>query len=95
MQLKFLKTSKHSAALDGARWRFVARGTDDFRTGLPRQRTKLVRKKEPCIVPIVKQRSSEVEPESRVSSTQGMLKLERNPGLRTLYGRSVRIHNVY
>ena len=37
LQLKFLKSSKQSAALNGARWVSLAGDMDDFRSGVPRQ----------------------------------------------------------
>ena len=37
LQLKFLKTSRQSAALDGARWVSLAGDIDDFRSGVPAQ----------------------------------------------------------
>jgi len=37
LQLKFLKTSRQSATLDGARWISLAEDIDDFRSGVPAQ----------------------------------------------------------
>ena len=91
LKLKFLKTSKYSASLNGAKWRFVSTGTDDFRSGLPHTRTKMIKTKEFNPVPIIERQSPETvlkTTRSRGSSTeatQGMLL--NNPGLRTLYDK--------
>ena len=37
LQLKFLKSSKQSAALNGTRWVSLVGDMDDFRSGVPRQ----------------------------------------------------------
>lgn len=46
LQLKFLKSSKQSAVLNGTRWVSLAGDMDDFRSGVPRQTkgTEMVKK---------------------------------------------------
>ena len=37
LDLKYLKSSKQSATLEGGRWTFLAGNMDDFRSGVPAQ----------------------------------------------------------
>ena len=85
--MKHLKTSKLCRTLDGGKWRFVATGIDDFRSGAPLKDTSSVTKKKKVDpVPIVEHRSPEYLSKKQEKKSLPRMMLG-NPGHRTIYAK--------
>ncbi|XP_064404291.1 protein FAM47E-like [Halichondria panicea] len=93
LKLKFINTSKQTAALNGQRWTFVANNTDDFRTGVPckTRNNHMIKHDRTSALPLISSSSTTSSQHSQHSQKSLRRPEQRiianNPGRRTLYSK--------